>query len=198
MQDVYESSENTQVLKHRLSNVVSEMVKDLRVYTPNPDDPNPSPWPWRLVINKAFERMLVNTGSSAGTLAALNPQPLPPKAHFSLALAQEVVERASLLQQVADGLPSHGQQHGIIIVGGFINKFVDEICPTPPVIKFPKKRWPISWPPTTEPDMRWSSVELATIAVHFRNEARNSGHEELSNVLNNAADKLLDAAVARM
>src|SRR5947209_20435633 len=106
MQDVLESKETTQVLKHRLENVVSEMVNDLRADTPNPDDPNPSPWPWRAVINKAFERMLVNTGNTAGTLAALNPQPLPPKAHFSLALAQEIVERAAFMLQIADGLHS--------------------------------------------------------------------------------------------
>jgi len=194
MQDTLKMSDKTQLSKLKFTAVVNGLISG---YTPDPEDPDPAPWPWRHVINKAFERM-AGSYLNKWTFAALNPQPLPPKAHFAIALAHEVIERAAMMQEIAGGLNGDSEERGIIIVSGYINKFVDDICPERPKIKWPKKRWPFPWPPEPEPDPRWSGVELAVIGTIFQNEARLAGHEGIQRALNEAGEKLLETGLSRM
>ncbi len=86
----------------------------------------------------------------------------------------------------------------IIIVSGYLSKFVDDICPDPPTIKIPKKRWPFPWPPEPEPDPRWTGLELAVIGTIFQNEARLAGNEGIQSALNEAGEKLLETGLSRM
>lgn len=58
--------------------------------------------------------------------AGLNPQPLPPRAAFAVTLAQTVIDRAGLMQDIADGIAREGQQRGIIIVSGYLSRFIDD------------------------------------------------------------------------
>lgn len=149
MQDTLTMDGQTKLSRSKLFILVSELINSKSAFIPNPEDPNPPdpPWPWRHILNRALDRVQF---TNPGSLAALNPQPLPPRLHFSMALAQEVVERAAMMQEMADSLIENAEQRGIIIVGGYLNKFVDEICPTPPIITFPKRKWP--WPPDPDPD----------------------------------------------
>lgn len=194
MQDTIKTSDNSQVSKLKFTAVVNQLISG---YTSNPEDPDPAPWPWRHVINKAFEQM-VSSYANKWTFAALNPQPLPPKTQFSIALAQEVIERAGMMQEIAAGLSNGSEERGIIIVSGYLSKFVDDICPERPKIKIPKKRWPIPWPPEPEPDPRWSGFELAVIGTIFQNEARVAGHEGIQRALNDAGEKLFEVGLSRM
>jgi len=194
MQDTLKLDDKTTLSRHKLVSLVSELFHDYSALTPDPEDPNPPdpPWPWRHLINKAFDRMLVST-SLHGTLASLNPQPLPPRFHFSIALAREVVERAVMMQEIADGINENGEKRGIIIVSGYINRFVDDLCPDPPIIKLPKRKWP--FPP--DPDPRWTGLELAVIGTHFLREAMLTGNKGLQKALNKAGEKIMDTAVSR-
>ena len=184
--------------KSNLVFLVSELIKDQRAFTPDPDDPDPSPWPWRHVLNSALTRVQLSIAGNSNPFArvALNPQPLPPRLHFAMVLAQELVERATMMHEVNDGVNQNGEQRGIIIVGGYINKFVDEICPTPPVIKFPKRHWPL--PPEPDPHPDWTGLELAVIGTHFLNEARFAGNKDIQHIFNAAGEKLLEVATSRM
>lgn len=56
----------------------------------------------------------------------LNPQPLPPRAAYAVTLARAVIDRAGLMQDVADGIAREGQQRGIIIVSGYLSRFIDD------------------------------------------------------------------------
>ncbi|MEJ7912922.1 MAG: hypothetical protein WKF70_07190, partial [Chitinophagaceae bacterium] len=127
--------------------------------------------------------------------SSLNPQPLPPKWNFAIALAEEVIEKASMLQMVADSFSDRGDQRSIIIVSGYINKFVDDICPTPPVIKVPKKG---PWPPDPEPDPRWSGLDLAIMGTLFQNEARMLDGAGMQHALHEAGEKLIQVGVSRL
>jgi hypothetical protein len=71
---------------------------------------------------------------------ALNPQPLPPRTLLFTAIAQEVIDRALLIQETVEALQSQGERQGIIIIGGYISRFADdfELCPPIP--------WPFRWP----------------------------------------------------
>lgn len=194
MQDTLKMSSKSQLSKLKFTAVVNQLIN---AYTPNPEDPDPAPWPWRHVINKVFERMS-SSYVNKWTFAALNPQPLPPKIHFSITLAHEVIERAGMMLEVADGLNKDNEERGIIIVGGYLRQFVDDICPELPKIKHPKKRWPFPWPPEPEPNPRWSGIELAVIGTIFQNEARVSGHQGIQRVLNDAGEKLFEVGLSRM
>jgi hypothetical protein len=94
---------------------------------PNPDDPLPA-GPWGPVVRHALGRVGARFGPhpEPWVEADLNPQPLPPHAAFAVALAQAVIDRAGLMQDVADGLAREGQQRGIIIVSGYLSRFIDD------------------------------------------------------------------------
>ncbi len=106
---------------------------------PSDDDPRP-PGPADPVIFRALQKTLWVLGIPIPWRAqtafgpqpepwvqvALNPQPLPPRTLFFAAIAQEVIERASLIQETADALTSQGERQGIIIVGGYVSRFADD------------------------------------------------------------------------
>jgi hypothetical protein len=200
MQETLKAPGKTQLSRHSLISLVSELINGSKVLTPNPEDPNPPdpPWPWRHILNKAIDRMNFSISAQGDLLSrvALNPQPLPPKAYFAMALAQEVIDRAGMMHEIAAGLNDDSEQRGIIIVGGYITKFVDDICPTPPRIKFPRMKWP--FPPEPDPNPSWSGLELAIIGTHFQNEARITGNKGIQKVFNEAGEKLLEAAISRI
>ena len=58
--------------------------------------------------------------------ADVNPPLLPPRAAFAVALARAVIDRAGLMQDVAEGLARENQQRGIIIVSGYLSRFIDD------------------------------------------------------------------------
>src|SRR5207237_4948180 len=72
---------------------------------PKPDDPD-RPGPWGPVIRRAGERVRSILGPSPDPWnEVFSPVPDPWRVAFARALAQEVIDRATLMQEVADALP---------------------------------------------------------------------------------------------
>src|SRR5262245_42534323 len=88
---------------------------------PNPDGDSP-PGPWDPYIRRALQRVQVfGPVPDPWRAVALNPQPLPPRSALAVAIAEEVVDRAQSMQEIADAIGQAGQQQGIIIVGGLVS-----------------------------------------------------------------------------
>src|SRR5580704_2343748 len=121
--------------------VLVSLIGQVILGRPSDDDPRP-PGPADPVIFRALEKTLWALGNGVPWRAqtafgprpepwiqvALNPQPLPPRTLFFAAIAQEVIERASLFKETADALTSQGERQGIIIVGGYVSRFADDWC----------------------------------------------------------------------
>ena len=194
MQDTIELKDKTGTSRLKVATAVTEFINDYYAFKPNPEDPDPTPWPWRHIVNKAKER--IGGRFHSWTSVALNPQPLPPKAAFAIALAEEVIERGAMMQQFTDGFTDTAEQRGIIVVGGYFQRFVDDLCPDRPKLKPP--RFPRPWPPDPEPDPRWQGLDLAIIATVFQNEARATDLQSFQNVLNETGEKIMQVAINRL
>jgi hypothetical protein len=96
------------------------------------------------------------------------------------------------MQEIADALPQQGEQHGIIIVSGYLGRFVDDLCPEPIKIKIPGPK-----PKRNEID-RLSALELLTASAVFEQNASSVASEGLRQELTNAGAKLFDTGIARM
>jgi hypothetical protein len=140
--------------------------------------------------------MSVQSQFNSWDWVALNPQPLPPRVLFSTALVEEVIDRTLFMQEIADSMKNDGSDRGIIVVGGIIDKFVDDLCPERPKIPFPKKKGP--WPPEPDPDPRWQALELLVIGHQFQKAAKGIGNERLRQTFNRAAEKIISTGISRM
>ncbi len=172
----------------------------------------PSPEPWRFVFGPFPEPWRAETSASRmilGILAAahpeiydalddrfqkagLNPQPLPPRAAFLVAVTEEVIERALLLQEIADAMNQSGEERGIIVVGGKLAQYVDgidELCPRL-TVKIPK--------PKGGSAERFSSIELLAAGAVFEQNAAAVADEGLRNELRNAGARLIEMGAARL
>jgi hypothetical protein len=161
-------------------------------YKPNPDDP-PPPGPWDPVIRVALDRVgrvalnpqplppvsligLNPQPEPPGILGRLNPQPLPPVALFAAVLAEEVIDRAGLIQRAAGRGGNAGVQ--------FLAEFVDDWCGTGrPKGPRPKKR---------------PAVELLTLGAMFHHLAESVGDDALRQGLVEGANTLLQTGVAQL
>jgi hypothetical protein len=124
---------------------------------------------------------------------ALNPQPLPPRTLFFAAIAQEVIERASLIQESADALTSEGERQGIIIVGGYVSRFADDWCGNGVRIK-----WPFPGPrPHWLPDEP-GGIDLIVTGAQFQREASETFDDQLRQTFADAGAKLVQAGVAKL
>jgi hypothetical protein len=170
----------------------------------DPNNPTP-PGPWDPYIRRAVERVSLRFGpqpdpwrvsvsdriSHAAELAALNPQPLPPRATLTAALAQEVSDRAELMQEMADAIQT-GQQQGIIIVGGHLSKFVDFVCGNGL-----RRRFPVPPPKGVDED-RLSALELLVMGAVFERNSQAAASDGLRQELRNASARLTEEGLARM
>jgi hypothetical protein len=125
-------------------------------------------------------------------LVGLNPQPLPPRAAFLAALARTVVERAELMQEIADA-QGRGEQQGIIIVGGYPTRFADELCPE----KF-RFKWPFPHPPHPWFKQELDGVDLLMLATEFGQAAKEAFSPALRQGLAAASAKFAETGLSRM
>ncbi|MFN0113114.1 MAG: hypothetical protein ACKVPY_00380 [Paracoccaceae bacterium] len=109
--------------------------------------PHPEPWkagplpdPWALLAS-----------------VMLNPQPLPPKAVWLRAMADEAIARAELMAELAEGMDA-GEDRGIIIVSGYVSRFTGWCGNEPIVIHIPKGGWPPI--PDPDPEPWWRTERL--------------------------------------
>ena len=189
-------------------------LERINVFGPRPEPwkvfgPGPSPWltrgsvfgphpePWRVVFANLLARHpeifdVLGGGHSFGEEVALNPQPLPPRFAFLVAVTQAVISRAELLQEIADATSREGEQQGIIIVGGYIARFTDEFCPDY------RPRWPFPGPPPPWFANELNGIDLMVIASQFEQAAKEAFSLDFRQSLALAATKLLEAGISKM
>jgi hypothetical protein len=155
---------------------------------PNPDDSNP-PGPWGPVMRRANERVAAILGPSP---EPWGPSPDPWRAAYAQALAQEVVDRVILMQQVADALPQTGSSHGIIIIGGALADFVDG-CGTGRI-----KQGHLPPPHHLNEDAQLSPYQLTLMAAEFKQSANQASSDGLRQEFNKTAEQLLEIGIGRL
>jgi len=189
------------ISKQALVSLISQLIFG----RPSDDDPRP-PGPADPVIFKALQRTLWVLGFPVPWRAqtafspqpepwvqvALNPQPLPPRTLFFAAIAQEVIERASLIQETADALTSQGERQGIIIVGGYVSRFADVWC------DIGRLKWPFPGPrPNWLPDEP-GGADLIVTGVQFQRAASETFDGQLRQTFADAGAKIVQAGVAKL
>lgn len=155
------------------------------IYNPNPDDSEPS-GPWGPVIRKAFQ-------FSKLSWVMLNPQPLPPREIIALNIAREVIDQALLMQQIGNSLNQEGEERGIIIVSGFISRFIDDCGNGIIKIKIPHRGIP-----EPGPDPVLTPVELIIMGLQFQSEAKSADNEQIQRLFMDAGKKLISGGIDKL
>ncbi|HEY8034320.1 MAG TPA: hypothetical protein VIF37_01880 [Methylobacter sp.] len=154
------------------------------------------PVSWKVVLSSILakhpELWDAVGGHSSGEEVALNPQPLPPRFAFLVALAQTVISRAELFQEIADAVPREGEQQGIIIVSEYIARFIDD-CGT----GF-KPKWPFPGPPPPWFAHEFDGIDLVVMATQFEQAAKETFSRDLRQNLANASVKLAEVGLSKM
>ena len=197
---------------------LTALVNHLTTGYPNPEGPDEPPGPLDPYIRRALERSVVGAGLRSGTgshlwrviaekhpeiwdviggdpssQVALNPQPLPPRSAFLAAVIQEFTERMVEVAQIADLIPRPGGERGLIIVGGHVAQFVDDICGNGM-----KVRWPFPWPAPPWFSETLTGADLIVMGTQFQQAAVGAMDRELGRTFSDAAYALLEAGSARL
>lgn len=219
MQKEQTNGETIHISREKLVSLVSQAFGGTSG-NPNPDQPlKPGPWdpvirkvarqvfgprpePWRseFVLNRLILGIIADRhpeiydviGGGRFDLAALNPQPLPPRAAFVVAFTEEVIDRILLMQDVADAMNQTGEQQGIIIVSGRLSLLVDELCGNNFKIKIPIPH------PKHETDDRLPGLELIMAGAVCGQISAKVANEGLQQEFKNAAAKLIETGIARI
>jgi hypothetical protein len=154
----------------------------------------PHPEPWQLALASLLARHpeavdAIGGGHRFGDEVALNPQPLPPRYAFLVAVAQAVVDRAEILQDVANAV----ERQGIIIVGGYTSEFCDEWCGNGFRLK-----WPFPGPRPHWYTHELSGIDLVVMAATFDQAAKQTFSPGLRQSLANAGARLAEEGLSRM
>ncbi|MEO8018967.1 MAG: hypothetical protein ABI769_14225 [Pseudomonadota bacterium] len=200
--------------KHLSARALTALVSQLTTGYPNPDDSGNPPGPLDPYIRKALERSVIGAGTGGylwrviaekhpdiwdviggdpQSQVALNPQPLPPKSAFLAAVILEFTDRMAMVAEIADLIPRPGGERGIIIVGGHVAKFVDEICGNGMHI-----RWPLPWPPPPWFSDSLSAADLIVMGTQFQQSSVIAVDRDLGRTFADAAHALLEAGAARL
>jgi hypothetical protein len=200
--------------KHLSARALTALVSQLTTGYPNPDGPEDSPGPLDPYIRRALERTAVGGGLGANlwrviaekhpeiwdviggdpqARVSLNPQPLPPRSAFVAGIVLEFTERMTLVAEIADLIPRPGGERGIIIVGGHVAKFVDELC-----VNGLHIRWPLPWPAPNWYSDTLSGADLIVMGTQFQQSAAIAMDRDLGRTFADAAHALLEAGAARL
>lgn len=181
------------------------------VFGPHPDPwgPGPIPWltmearfgipvPWKHVFASLAERYpaiwdLLGGPASWGAEVALNPQLLPPRQAFLLSLADTVLSRALLLQDLARAMQGDGPVDAPSAAARYLALFAEDICGN----DF-RLRWPFPGPrPHWFLDEMYG-IDLLLLAARFADAGPDMAGPELQQSMSDAARRLTHAAMSRM
>jgi hypothetical protein len=200
--------------KHLSARALTALVSQLTTGYPNPDGPEIPPGPLDPYIRRALERAVIGAGPAGylwrviaekhpeiwdviggdpSSQLALNPQPLPPRSGFLAAVILEFTDRMVEVAQIADLIPRPGGERGIIIVGGHVARFVDDICGN----GF-KVRWPFPWPAPPWFSEVLLGPDLIVMGTQFQQAAVICMDRDLGRTFADAAHALLEAGAARL
>jgi hypothetical protein len=154
------------------------------------------PEAWKIAFASLLARHpeifdVLGGGHSFGDEAALNPQPLPPRYAVMIAVAQAVVRRSELFQEIAAVVPAGGSAQGGL--GGYTRRFSDDWCGN----GF-RLRWPLPGPRPSWFPQELEGLDLLVLATEFDRAAKDTFSQELRQNLASAAASFLDAGVSRM
>ena len=154
----------------------------------------PHPEPWQLMLASLLARHpeaadAIGGGHQFGDEVALNPQPLPPRYAFLVAVVQAVVGRAEVLQDVANA----AERQGIIIVGGYTSEFCDEWCGNGFRVK-----WPFPGPRPNWFTHELNGIDLVVMAATFDHAAKQTFSPVLRQSLAHAGARLAEEGLSRM
>jgi hypothetical protein len=164
--------------------------------------PSPEPWVSSLISSGLLEQIgrrfpaifdVIGGGLRPGDLVALNPQPLPPRERFIVALADAVVARVEQMAETANAIDDQGDERGIIIVSGYVGRLVDEWCGTGY-----RPRWPFPGPPPWWFQQEVSARDILTLGASLHQASREAFHPVVGRALDEQADKLAQAGLERM
>lgn len=155
----------------------------------------PYPEPWAIALSSLLERHpeifdAIDGKYRAGKVNMLNPQPLPPRWAFLLAVSREVCGRAELIQQVADGVRRDGEPVG----GGaaaFLTRFVDDWCGNGFRPKYPLPGPRPHWFPA-----HLHGPDLLVMATQFEQAAQEAFSADLRQGLMAGCEKLVLAGAS--
>ncbi len=122
-------------------------------------------------------------------IAGLNPQPLPPKERYALALADAHVLELLRVDALAADFGEAAVERGIGRVRGKMSE-IEELCPRP----FP---WPRKWPvpPGPFPGEEFGPAELAIMGSRFAMAAERLESGALKDAAHSISKTMFNAAV---
>ena len=189
--------------------VIRLALKEVLRFGPQPEPwrygPQPEPW-IAAVLSAELLSLIAHRFPSVwdvigGTLRPgeavyLNPQPLPPQDAFVVALGDALVVRVEMLAEVAAALQhaqSSGEERGIIIVGGYVDRLIDEFC---------GNGFRLVWP-FPGPRPRWFKAEvgahdLLLLGAHLNAAAERAFDLAVRGALSNASAKLGQVGIERL
>ena len=159
------------------------------------DDEHPlPPGPWDPVIRDAMERFTISRAlQRLGSEVELNPQPLPPRSAFLVSVATAFIKRAALMQEMSVSMRDTGEQRGIIVVGGYVARFIDDFCGNGFRLKYP---FPGPRPNWFSEEVR--GIDLVLMATQFEKAALEASDEVLRQSFAAAGAKLAEMGISRM
>ena len=98
-----------------------------------------------------------------------------------------------VVAEIADMIPRPGGERGIIIVGGHVAKFVDDIC-----VNSLHIRWPMPWPAPAWFAESLNGADLIVMGTQFQQSAAITMDRDLGRTFADAAHALLEAGAARL
>jgi hypothetical protein len=200
--------------KHLSARALTALVSQLTTGYASPNTPEEWPGPLDPYLRRALERAAMGAGMGMnlwGVIAEKHPEIwqiiggdpavqnspgaklLPPRSAFLASVVIEFTERMTLVAEIAELIPRPGGERGIIIVGGHVARFVDEIC-----VNGLHLRWPLPWPaPTWYPDTL-TGADLIVMGTQFQQSAAIAMDRDLGRTFADAAHALLEAGAARL
>jgi hypothetical protein len=182
--------------------VFGPLPEPWRVFGPHPEPRRPegfrTNWGWKGFLASILARHpeiydAIGGGHNPLEEVALNPQPLPPLPAFLVTLAQTVIARAELLHEIAGAALREGERQGIIVVGGYINRFSEDVCGN----GF-RLRWPFPGPRPHWFKQELRGIDLVVLAAQFEQGAREAYSPELGRAFSHASGQLVEAGLSRM
>jgi hypothetical protein len=200
--------------------VIRVALKDLWRYGPFPEPwrlgPFPQPWheagnsswrkgphpePWRSAISDALDLIakrfpqiydVIGGGQNLADKVALNPQPLPPRERFITTLGEALIDRAEQLAEAAGAIGSRGEEQGIIVVGGYVNRLVDDWCGTGY-----RPKWPFPGPPPWWFVQEVAARDTLILAATLHHGAQQAYDPVTQRALEEGAEKLVQSGLNR-
>jgi hypothetical protein len=149
---------------------------------------------WNRVVRQAVERVAGGAGFASNGLnrVALNPQPLPPRSLFLAALSQTLISSTELLQEFA-GAMLEDEERSIIVIGSYVNRFVEDFCGNGFRVTWVLPGPPPQWFPT-----ELTGADLLVLASHFAQATKEVLGWEMQGILAAASARFAEVGVQRM